>query len=248
MTKRNKAYTRTYDYEDPRLDWLFDGATAGRSPKDDFSIYFITAMVISLCTMALFFEDLVLNYIGLYIFSLAFHILFSLTTLIIMARRYHDLNKSSGWSLLFFCLGFIPYLGAIITIINGIVLSCLDGTPGPNYYGPCPKNRDRVKSKPNTLSPRVIKFNLQRLEKLYAKKVITKAKYEEKKEALLAKLNTTQAQYAAIQAKITSKKNPTNKAQKNVEARLVELKSLYEKGLITEDEYQSQRKQILTEI
>lgn len=47
-------------------------------------------------------------------------------------RRFHDQDKS-GW---FFLIQFIPYVGGIIVF----VFMCLDGTRGPNRFGPDPKD------------------------------------------------------------------------------------------------------------
>ena len=46
-------------------------------------------------------------------------------------RRFHDQGKS-GW---FVLIGLIPLLGGIIVL----VFMCLEGTNGPNEYGPDPK-------------------------------------------------------------------------------------------------------------
>jgi len=54
-------------------------------------------------------------------------------TLAVQVRRFHD-QDLSGW---FVLLGFIPYLGALIMLI----FMCIDGTPGPNRFGPDPKGR-----------------------------------------------------------------------------------------------------------
>ena len=49
----------------------------------------------------------------------------------VTVRRFHDQDKS-GW---FYLLSFIPYVGGLIVF----VFMCLDGTPGPNRFGPDPK-------------------------------------------------------------------------------------------------------------
>ncbi len=49
----------------------------------------------------------------------------------VTVRRFHDLDKS-GW---FYLLNFIPYVGPIIVF----VMMCLEGTRGPNRFGPDPK-------------------------------------------------------------------------------------------------------------
>jgi uncharacterized membrane protein YhaH (DUF805 family) len=58
---------------------------------------------------------------------------FFVPALAVQVRRFHDQDKS-GW---FVLLGFIPYVGGIIVL----VFMCLDGTPGPNRFGPDPKER-----------------------------------------------------------------------------------------------------------
>lgn len=50
----------------------------------------------------------------------------------VQVRRFHDQDKS-GW---FVLLNFIPYVGGIITF----VFMCIEGTRGPNRFGPDPKN------------------------------------------------------------------------------------------------------------
>ena len=49
----------------------------------------------------------------------------------VQVRRFHDQDKS-GW---FVLLNFIPILGALIVF----VFMLLEGTRGPNQYGPDPK-------------------------------------------------------------------------------------------------------------
>lgn len=52
-------------------------------------------------------------------------------TLAVTVRRLHDQDKS-GW---FILLGLIPFVGGIIVL----VFMCLEGTRGPNRFGPDPK-------------------------------------------------------------------------------------------------------------
>ena len=49
----------------------------------------------------------------------------------VQVRRFHDQDKS-GW---FVLLGLIPFVGGLIVL----VFMCLEGTRGPNQYGPDPK-------------------------------------------------------------------------------------------------------------
>lgn len=52
-------------------------------------------------------------------------------------RRLHDINKSGWWYLICSALSLCCGIGAIIFI----VFLCMDGTVGPNNYGPDPKGR-----------------------------------------------------------------------------------------------------------
>jgi len=52
--------------------------------------------------------------------------------LAIQVKRWHDRDKS-GWMVL---INFIPLVGALWTLIE---CGFMDGTPGPNKYGPSPK-------------------------------------------------------------------------------------------------------------
>ena len=57
-------------------------------------------------------------------------------SLALTVRRLHDTGRSGAWCF----ISLVPYVGAIILF----VFTCLDGTPGPNQYGPDPKGRDGV--------------------------------------------------------------------------------------------------------
>jgi uncharacterized membrane protein YhaH (DUF805 family) len=71
------------------------------------------------------------GFIGLGLLSL-----FALATFIpsiaVQVRRFHDQDKS-GW---FILLGLIPYVGGIVLLI----FMCLEGTRGPNRFGPDPRD------------------------------------------------------------------------------------------------------------
>jgi uncharacterized membrane protein YhaH (DUF805 family) len=52
-------------------------------------------------------------------------------SLAVTVRRLHDTGRSGAW----YFISFVPYIGGIILL----VLNCLDSQPGPNQYGPNPK-------------------------------------------------------------------------------------------------------------
>jgi len=54
-------------------------------------------------------------------------------SLAVTVRRLHDTDRSGWWYL----IAFLPLIGGLIIFI----FSVLDGTPGPNKFGPDPKGR-----------------------------------------------------------------------------------------------------------
>jgi uncharacterized membrane protein YhaH (DUF805 family) len=64
---------------------------------------------------------------------LPFVIAYAWVTLALGMKRCHDRDKSGWWLLLFYV---VPVIGWIWGFIE---LGCLDGTQGPNRFGPSPK-------------------------------------------------------------------------------------------------------------
>lgn len=65
------------------------------------------------------------------ILLLVYSVLLFIPNLAVAVRRLHDQDKSGWWIL----IGFVPLIGGIWLL----VLYLLDGTPGPNRFGPDPK-------------------------------------------------------------------------------------------------------------
>ncbi|GAB5350073.1 Inner membrane protein YhaH [Alteriqipengyuania sp. 357] len=57
----------------------------------------------------------------------------------VTVRRLHDRDMSGWWYLGFALLGVIPVVGFLASVAF-FVLLVLPGTPGPNRFGPSPKN------------------------------------------------------------------------------------------------------------
>ncbi|HYJ31512.1 MAG TPA: DUF805 domain-containing protein [Allosphingosinicella sp.] len=100
---------------------------SGRSRRREFwsfslvlTVWLCTVFVLVLANSSLAGTLLVASALGLSVPSLA-----------VWVRRLHDQNIS-GWIIL---LAVIPWIGALILLI----LACLDGTRGPNKFGPDPK-------------------------------------------------------------------------------------------------------------
>lgn len=71
---------------------------------------------------------------GMLIVLLLLGLAFLVPGVAVTVRRFHDQDKS-GW---FVLLGLIPYIGGLILL----VFMCIEGTKGPNRFGPDPKGED----------------------------------------------------------------------------------------------------------
>ncbi len=54
-----------------------------------------------------------------------------LPSISVLVRRLHDIDKSGWW----FWIALVPFVGGIVLL----VFSCMEGTKGPNRFGPDPK-------------------------------------------------------------------------------------------------------------
>ncbi|MET7480832.1 DUF805 domain-containing protein [Streptomyces sp. NPDC005648] len=101
---------------------------SGRSRRAEYwqyalfvGIAYVVLLVLALASKSsVVYGLIVVFYLGVLVPSLA-----------VGVRRLHDTGKS-GWWLLF---GVIPLVGPITLL----VFTCLDSQPGPNQYGPNPK-------------------------------------------------------------------------------------------------------------
>ena len=72
------------------------------------------------------------SFIGLFVVA---YLAIIVPAIAVQVRRFHDQDKS-GWLVL---LNFVPYVGGLIVL----VFMFLEGTRGPNQYGPDPKNPEQ---------------------------------------------------------------------------------------------------------
>ncbi|GGC26803.1 membrane protein [Novosphingobium marinum] len=130
------------------MDWMlmpyrryFD--FTGRSRRKEYWMFVLfTTIVTIVCLMIMFAGGLSMDETTqaepglLFWVGLILIVLFALGSIIpsiaVQVRRFHDQDKS-GWMVL---LGLIPYVGGIILF----VFMLLEGTKGPNRFGPDPKD------------------------------------------------------------------------------------------------------------
>lgn len=122
---------------------------SGRSQRKEYWMFALFQFIVAMVLLAIMFvggmgsvnemtgqaEPGTLFYIGIGLLVI-FGIGSFIPSLAVSVRRFHDQDKS-GWFLL---LQLIPYIGGIIVL----VFMCLDGTRGPNRFGPDPKDPTRA--------------------------------------------------------------------------------------------------------
>lgn len=111
---------------------------SGRSRRKEYWMFTLMVMVVYLAISLVFGLGDPVDSIGeaagagigaLIILGVA--LAFFIPGLAVTVRRFHDQDKT-GWLA---ALGLIPFVGGLILL----VFMCLEGTRGPNRYGPDPK-------------------------------------------------------------------------------------------------------------
>jgi uncharacterized membrane protein YhaH (DUF805 family) len=117
---------------------------SGRSRRKEYWMFALFQFAVSIVLIALMFAGGMSmdpstgsgNPGPLFIIGAVLVLIFALGSFIpglaVMVRRLHDQDKS-GWMALLY---LIPYVGPIVIL----VFMCLDGTRGPNRFGPDPKD------------------------------------------------------------------------------------------------------------
>ena len=106
---------------------------SGRSRRKEYWMFFlfilIAFIVVGIIEGILGINQMVFGVYGP--LTILFVLAILIPSLAVQVRRFHDQNKT-GWLVL---LGLIPFLGSIVVL----VFMLLEGTQGPNRYGPDPK-------------------------------------------------------------------------------------------------------------
>lgn len=121
------------------LDWVFlplkrYADFSGRSRRKEYWLFvlgvFVAALILSVIEGILGLSGVVGGVYGPLTTILLLGVL--IPGIAVQVRRFHDQDKS-GW---FVLLAFIPIIGSIAVL----VFMCLEGTKGPNRFGPDPKD------------------------------------------------------------------------------------------------------------
>ena len=132
-----------------------------------------------------FFQDLAVAMLWAFPFYIA--------TIPVTVRRLHDRNMSGWWILWFPLLSMLPFVGWIVPWIQLVILWLLDGTPGPNLYGPDPKGRisfrflGQAPAEP-AVAPADQEIRLRQLKACMDEGLISESEYAEKRAQILSEI------------------------------------------------------------
>jgi uncharacterized membrane protein YhaH (DUF805 family) len=120
-----------------RMVWQKYAQFDGRSRRTEYWMFALINLLISMALGAC----ILVSFLSTRAFAvgIAFAViagLYSLASIVpglaVSVRRLHDIGRSGWWLL----IDLVPF-GCIVLL----VFFCLEGTPGPNQYGPDPKGR-----------------------------------------------------------------------------------------------------------
>lgn len=107
---------------------------SGRSRRKEYWMFFLLCVAVSVAISIIGSIGAGtggdMNFLGSLLMGL-FFLAIIVPSIALQVRRFHDQDKS-GW---FVLLNFIPLIGGLIVF----VFMLLEGTRGPNQYGPDPK-------------------------------------------------------------------------------------------------------------
>lgn len=125
---------------------------SGRARRKEFWLFALLMFLIEVVFMALLSavggQDLLMGYpasatvpmsgtvMAVVLLHFAVMLALLVPSLAVTFRRLHDTNRKGWWIL----ISFIPLIGALVLFIFYL----LDGTPGPNRFGPDPKARSEL--------------------------------------------------------------------------------------------------------
>ncbi|MGA7886199.1 MAG: DUF805 domain-containing protein [Acidobacteriaceae bacterium] len=119
-----------------RMVWQKYAQFDGRSRRKEYWMFALVNLLLSIALCACILVSFAGRSAAL---GIAFAILaglYGLAAIIpgiaVTVRRLHDIGRSGWWLL----IALVPFGGIVL-----LVFYCLDGTPGPNEYGPDPKGR-----------------------------------------------------------------------------------------------------------
>lgn len=113
------------------MNWFVDvvkkyAVFNGRARRKEYWMFLLFYILIY---VGLIIVESLIGSPGILVLVLALGLL--VPSLAVTIRRLHDTERSGWW----FLIAFVPIVGGIVLL----VFMCLDGTSGPNKYGPDPK-------------------------------------------------------------------------------------------------------------
>jgi uncharacterized membrane protein YhaH (DUF805 family) len=122
------------------MDWYLKVLKAyavfsGRARRKEYWMYTLIGVLVAI---GLTFVDVVLHlrFGNTGLFSGLYSLAVLVPSIAVVVRRLHDTDRNGWWAL----IALVPFVGPIVLL----VFLVLDGTAGPNRFGPSPKIDDAL--------------------------------------------------------------------------------------------------------
>lgn len=205
IPKRRKFVTKPTDGVDRVRNYSFN--ISSRATRREWWRRVLAAYGCVLCALLCILFSIE-SFDGIFMFFVSIiggALIICLLTWSVTVDRFHDMDMSGAWIIVFCLLGFIPCLGFISSLIYIILLGCVRGTRGPNKYGPDPLGQNTVQQtqkRPSRVKPQVgndcsksagsgpasIEDRLDMLEKVKAKGMISEEEYKVKRAEIISQI------------------------------------------------------------
>jgi len=111
------------------MDWYLDvlkkyAVFEGRARRKEYWMFFLFNIIIAVVL------GIIDGILGIGVLSAIYMLAVLVPGIAVTVRRLHDTGRSGWWIL----IGLVPIVGLVL-----LVFMFLDGTPGPNKYGPSPQ-------------------------------------------------------------------------------------------------------------
>lgn len=109
----------------------------------------------------------------------------------VQVRRCHDLGFTGWYLVLWWLLGWIPYVGQIVSLVGGIYLGFVKGTDGMNEYGQGPVCHPLfAASRPRRSTPEAAstEARLRKLDELRLADAISEEEYQRQRQKIISEV------------------------------------------------------------
>ena len=109
----------------------------------------------------------------------------------VQVRRCHDLGFTGWYLVLWWLLGWIPYVGQIVSLVGGIYLGFVRGVDGANEYGLGPVRHPLLaanRPRRSASEPASAEVRLRKLDELRMSDAISDEEYQRQRQKIISEI------------------------------------------------------------